>query len=274
MRDNPKVQRELVQAALHFRSAGGLHCESNSLCLAHALRQQREQKRADERRVRPDAVVLPLRQTTALEIGHPEEEESRDARKLLPARRQAHALAVTFHKSGLEEILQFLDLAAVLALAREVAFRRAHDASMRADFHQCAQSVQRQSGLGKEPGKHDSPVSLAAIITVATSFGPATVTDMKTNIETPDQEQAANAPLAAAEYAAVQEILMDQLNVTRNQVTPAALLDADLGADSLDKVEIVMKLEERFNVTIADDEAEPVETVGDLCEALAKTLGR
>ena len=97
---------------------------------------------------------------------------------------------------------------------------------------------------------------------------------MKTNIETPDQEQTANAPLAAAEYAAVQEILMDQLNVTRTQVTPAALLDADLGADSLDKVEIVMKLEERFNVTIADDDAEPVETVEDLCEALARTLGR
>lgn len=83
-----------------------------------------------------------------------------------------------------------------------------------------------------------------------------------------------NAPLTDAEYAAVQEILMEQLDVAREQVTPAALVDADLSADSLDKVEIVMKLEERFDVTIADDVAEPVRTVEDLCEALATTLGR
>ena len=97
---------------------------------------------------------------------------------------------------------------------------------------------------------------------------------MNTKIETPDKGQATNARLTEAEYTAVQEILMDQLNVARNQVTPAALIDADLNADSLDKVEIVMKLEERFNATIADDDAEPVRTVEDLCETLAKTLGR
>lgn len=97
---------------------------------------------------------------------------------------------------------------------------------------------------------------------------------MNANTETADRKQVTNALLSDAEITAVQDILMDQLDVTREQVTPAAAIEADLMADSLDKVEIVMRVEERFNVTIADDEAEPVKTVEDLYETLAKVLRR
>lgn len=97
---------------------------------------------------------------------------------------------------------------------------------------------------------------------------------MNASTDTADTKQVSNALLTDAEIAAVQDILMDQLDVTRAQVTPAAAIEADLMADSLDKVEIVMRMEERFNVTIADDDAEPVKTVEDLYETLAKVLRR
>ncbi|HEY9172187.1 MAG TPA: acyl carrier protein [Verrucomicrobiae bacterium] len=97
---------------------------------------------------------------------------------------------------------------------------------------------------------------------------------MNASTDTADTKQVSNALLTDAEIAAVQDILMDQLDVTRAQVTPAAGIEADLMADSLDNVEIVMRMEERFNVTIADDDAEPVKTVEDLYETLAKVLRR
>lgn len=89
-----------------------------------------------------------------------------------------------------------------------------------------------------------------------------------------ETKQTTGVLLSDDEVAAVQDILMDQLDVRREQVTPNAGIEADLMADSLDKVEIVMRLEERFNVTVADDDAEPVKTVEDLYELLAKALGR
>jgi acyl carrier protein len=97
---------------------------------------------------------------------------------------------------------------------------------------------------------------------------------MKTTLEIASPNQKISAPLTDEEFAAVQELLMEQLNITREQITPGADIETDLGADSLDKVEILMKAEERFNVTIADDQAEPVRTVEDLCEVLARLLGR
>lgn len=97
---------------------------------------------------------------------------------------------------------------------------------------------------------------------------------MNANIGSTERNQNTNALLSEAELAAVREILAEQLDVERAQITPEAVIDADLGADSLDKVEIVMKLEERFNVTITDEIAETVKSVEDLCEALAKALGR
>jgi len=74
--------------------------------------------------------------------------------------------------------------------------------------------------------------------------------------------------------ARVQDILMGQLGVERSQITPEADLTADLGADSLDMVEIAMKVEETFNLTIPDEDMENVRTVGDLHEALANHLER
>jgi acyl carrier protein len=70
----------------------------------------------------------------------------------------------------------------------------------------------------------------------------------------------------------VQRILIDQLGVNPDQIKPEAGIMADLGADSLDMVEIGMKVEETFNVTIPDDEMEKVHTVGDLHEELANLL--
>ncbi len=76
------------------------------------------------------------------------------------------------------------------------------------------------------------------------------------------------------ELAAVQEILCEELGVKPEQLEPEAVLDADLGADSLTKVQIIMALEERFKVTVPDEDTEHVETVGDVYEIVAKVLGR
>ena len=82
------------------------------------------------------------------------------------------------------------------------------------------------------------------------------------------------ATITEAEMIKVQDILINQLQVTRDQIKPEAEIMADLGADSLDIVEIAMKAEEEFNVTLPDDEAEKIVTVEDLYEAVGKLLGR
>lgn len=58
-------------------------------------------------------------------------------------------------------------------------------------------------------------------------------------------------------------IVVDKLGVEESQVTPEANFTSDLGADSLDTVELIMELEKEFNVTIPDDQAEKIATVGD-----------
>jgi acyl carrier protein len=83
-----------------------------------------------------------------------------------------------------------------------------------------------------------------------------------------------NAKLTEAEVTAMQDIVIEQLGVERGQLTPEAELMADLGADSLDMVEITMKTEERFDVTVPDATAEKVKSVEDLYEVLAEVLGR
>lgn len=60
----------------------------------------------------------------------------------------------------------------------------------------------------------------------------------------------------------VRDIIVEQLNVDPGQVTPDASFIDDLGADSLDTVELVMAFEESFNVEIPDEEAEKITTVG------------
>jgi acyl carrier protein len=61
----------------------------------------------------------------------------------------------------------------------------------------------------------------------------------------------------------VQEIVADKLGVEVSEVTPEASFQEDLGADSLDIVELVMALEEEFNIDIPEEEAEKIVTVGD-----------
>lgn len=60
----------------------------------------------------------------------------------------------------------------------------------------------------------------------------------------------------------VKEIIAEELGVDLNEVTPEASFLNDLGADSLDTVEIVMRLEEEFDQEIPDEEAEKLDTVG------------
>jgi len=61
----------------------------------------------------------------------------------------------------------------------------------------------------------------------------------------------------------VKAIIVDQLNLTEADVTAAAHFVDDLGADSLDTVELVMKLEEDFDIDIPDEDAEKIQTVQD-----------
>ncbi len=61
----------------------------------------------------------------------------------------------------------------------------------------------------------------------------------------------------------VKEIIVDKLGVEESEVTDTARFTNDLGADSLDTVELIMEFEKEFNLTIPDDQAEKIQTVGD-----------
>jgi acyl carrier protein len=61
----------------------------------------------------------------------------------------------------------------------------------------------------------------------------------------------------------VKQIIVEQLGVNESEVTPEAKFVDDLGADSLDLVELVMALEEEYNTEISDEDAEKIQTVGD-----------
>jgi acyl carrier protein len=63
--------------------------------------------------------------------------------------------------------------------------------------------------------------------------------------------------------AKVKEIIVSKLGVEDSQVTPTASFTNDLGADSLDTVELVMEFEKAFNLQIPDEDAEKIQTVGD-----------
>jgi len=64
----------------------------------------------------------------------------------------------------------------------------------------------------------------------------------------------------------VKEIIVEQLGVSESEVVPEAKFIDDLGADSLDLVELVMALEEEYGTEISDEEAEKILTVGDAYE--------
>ena len=61
----------------------------------------------------------------------------------------------------------------------------------------------------------------------------------------------------------VKQIIVDQLSVAEEDVVPEASFVDDLGADSLDQVEMIMAMEEVFNISIADEDAEKIRTVQD-----------
>jgi acyl carrier protein len=64
----------------------------------------------------------------------------------------------------------------------------------------------------------------------------------------------------------LRRIISEQLGVDESQVVPGASFEDDLNADSLDLVELIMSLEEEFNVEISEEDAEKIRTVGDAAE--------
>ena len=71
----------------------------------------------------------------------------------------------------------------------------------------------------------------------------------------------------------VKKIIVDKLGVNESEVTNEASFVNDLGADSLDTVELVMALEEEFGVEIPDEDAEKIKTVGEATESIKSKLG-
>lgn len=61
----------------------------------------------------------------------------------------------------------------------------------------------------------------------------------------------------------VTKIIVEKLGITDSEVTPEASFTTDLGADSLDTVELIMEFEKQFDISIPDAEAETIKTVGD-----------
>ena len=70
----------------------------------------------------------------------------------------------------------------------------------------------------------------------------------------------------------IKEIIVEQLGVAENSVTEEASFIDDLGADSLDIVELVMALEEEFDIEIPDNDAEKVVTVGDVVDYIKENV--
>lgn len=71
----------------------------------------------------------------------------------------------------------------------------------------------------------------------------------------------------------VTKIIVDKLGVEESQVVEEASFTKDLGADSLDTVELIMEFEKDFDITIEDDEAEKIQTVGDVLKFLNEKAG-
>ena len=70
----------------------------------------------------------------------------------------------------------------------------------------------------------------------------------------------------------VADIIVEQLQVSKDEIVPEASFVDDLGADSLDIVELVMAMEEEFDVEIPDDDAEKIQTIGDAISYLKEKL--
>ena len=71
----------------------------------------------------------------------------------------------------------------------------------------------------------------------------------------------------------IKDIIVEQLGVNADQINPGAKFIEDLGADSLDIVEMIMALEEEFGTEIPDEQAEKLQTVGDVAKYIEDTQG-
>jgi acyl carrier protein len=71
----------------------------------------------------------------------------------------------------------------------------------------------------------------------------------------------------------IRKIICDQLEVNEEDVVPGASFVDDLGADSLDQVELIMAMEEEFDISISDEEAEKIATVQDAIEYVEQNMG-
>jgi acyl carrier protein len=70
----------------------------------------------------------------------------------------------------------------------------------------------------------------------------------------------------------VKKVIKEQLNISEDEIKPESKFVEDLGADSLDIVELMMSLEEKFGIEIPDSEAEKMETVQDVVDYIQKHL--
>ncbi len=68
----------------------------------------------------------------------------------------------------------------------------------------------------------------------------------------------------------VKKLIVEKLGVEENEVVPEASFTNDLGADSLDTVELIMELEKEFDISIPDDQAEKISTVGEAIDYIEK----
>ena len=71
-------------------------------------------------------------------------------------------------------------------------------------------------------------------------------------------------------FEKIAKVLADQLGIDKSKITLESKIVEDLGADSLDVVELLMSLEEEYGITVSDDEAGAIRTVGDLVALLEK----
>lgn len=74
-------------------------------------------------------------------------------------------------------------------------------------------------------------------------------------------------------YERLKKIIAEQLNVDEDIITPESSFKDDLGADSLDIVELVMAVEEEFDIEFPDEDAEKISTVADAAEYISSMLG-
>ena len=74
------------------------------------------------------------------------------------------------------------------------------------------------------------------------------------------------------EFEKLQQIIADVLSVDLDEITPETTFKDDLGADSLDVFQIIMAVEEEFNIEIPTEEAEKIVTVGDAVEAIRNAI--